>query len=351
MGLNNTSGDNFPYLCTRVKVKSLKLYSLQEIQRMLDMDVREILRFLHEGVYREDVEEGSIKFRFSTSDVIEYALNRNLGRAYTEIYGYALGGAKTRMGIFLENLDIWNFKTFLRGLHSQTPKEEVLKHILNGGKYSESFWEKAQGAEDIAHYFAKTEFGKLITEYLEEKNLARVEDKIDRDYYIRLEKFVKSYQETRADRVFLEFVQKEIDLRNLATAMKIMFYRQGSEEVSIASGDIFIPGGWSIKYQKFKGLCESKDATEFLSQTSTLWFGTEINRIISECEHCSGQIKRLEHYLTKIAKSFAVIYPISILPVISYLLRKRIEVEQIRIIARGKAHELPRNEILGMLGW
>ncbi|MCX8173337.1 MAG: V-type ATPase subunit [Thermoplasmata archaeon] len=346
------SGDtNFPYLCTRVKVKSLKLYSQQEIQRMIDMDVREILRFLHEGVYREEVEEGSIKYRFSTSDVIEYALNRNLGRAYTEIYRYASGGAKARMEIFLENLDIWNLKTFLRGIHSQTPKDEVLMHILSGGKYPEAFWEKAMSTDDPEQYFEKTEFGKVMKEYLAEKNLARVEDRIERDYYVRLVNYVKLHQDTRADTVFLEFVRKEIDIRNLGTAMKIMFYRQGTEDVCIASEEIFIPGGWSINHQKFRELCESKDNDEFLSQAAGLWFGNEITEIIRECGHCSGQIKRLEHYLARIAKNFAVIYPISILPVISYLLRKKIEVEQIRIIARGKAHGLPRSEITGMLGW
>lgn len=352
MAMNRIVGNsNFPYLCTRVKVKRLKLYSPQELRRMLDMGVSEILRFLHEGVYKEDVEEGSIKYRFSTSDVIEYALNRNLGRTYTEIYSYASGGAKARMEIFLESLDIWNLKTFIRGIHSKTPKEEVLKHILIGGKYPESFWEGALKTSDLEQYFAKTEFGKVIREYLAEKTLATVEDKIDREYYMRVLSFVNSMQETRADKVLQEFVKKEIDLRNLATGMKIMFYRQGAEDVKIPFEDIYIPGGWAINPQKFKALCEARDVTEFLSKVSGIWFGSEINRIIRECKHSAGQIKRLEHYLARIAKSFAVIFPLSILPVISYLLEKRIEVEQIRIIARGKAHGLPKNEIQGMLGW
>ncbi|MEM3445349.1 MAG: V-type ATPase subunit [Thermoplasmata archaeon] len=350
--MNKTVGEsNFPYLCTRVKVKSLKLYSQAELRRMLDMGVSELLRFLHEGVYKEDVEEGSIKYRFSASDVIEYALNRNLGRAYTEIYSYASGGARARMEIFIENLDVWNFKTFLRGLHSRTPKEEVLKHILLGGKYPESFWEGAVKAAELEQYFDKTEFGKIMKMYLAEKNLARVEDIVDRDYYIRLFHTVNRLQETRADKVFLEFVRKEIDLKNLATAMKIMFYRQGTEEIRIPLREIFIPDGWEINYNKFEALCMAKDEAEFLAGTGNLWFGNEINRIMRECKHCSGQIKRLEHYLARIAKSFSIIYPVSILPVISYLLQKRIEVEQIRMIARGKAHGLERSEILGMLGW
>jgi len=340
--------ENFAYLCTRVKVKSLELYAEHEIRRMLDMDLRAILRFLHERVYKEEVEEGSIKYRFSTSDVIEYALTKNLGKAYEQIYSYALGSAKARLEMILGSIDVQNIKTFLRAVHSKAPKEEMMKNILPGGKYPESFWEKGLSAESLENYFAKTEFGKVVKEYLAERNLAKIEDRIDKEYYARLLNFVKGMQESRADCVFLEFVRKEIDLRNLATAMKIRFY-SGSFKIPLS--DVFIPGGWSINPKGFRSLCEAKDDEEFLSLASAYWFGREIVSIMGRCAHCSGQIKRLEHYLARIAKNFALIYPISILPVLSYLLAKRIEVEQIRIISRGKAHGLAKEEILGMLGW
>ncbi|MGC8913559.1 MAG: V-type ATPase subunit [Thermoplasmata archaeon] len=348
-----TASDNFPYLCTRIKVKTLELYTREELQRMLDMDVREILRYLHEGTYKEEIEKGSIEYRFSVSDVIEYALNKNLSRSYIEIYRMASAGAKVRLEAFLSKLDAWNLKTYLRGLHSHATREEILKHMFGSGKYSEEFWRNAMEAQDIEKYFEKTEYREIVREYLAEKNLTKIEDLIDRNYYINLLANAKKMQFSRADMVFVEFVQKEIDLKNLQTAMKIIFYRQSttaSMENLIESS--YIPGGWSISPQKFRKFCESKDYEALLQNIGGMWFEKEMRAIFSECKgSCSIQINRLEYYLAKIAENFSVIYPISILPVISYLLKKRIEVENIRIIARGKSHGLSREHIIELLGW
>lgn len=353
MQVSGASGDNFAYLCTRVRVKRLKLYRPEEIRRMIDMDLREILRHMHEGTYKEDVDALAMLYRFSTSDVIEGALNRNLGRAYTEIYHDAYGGARARIAVFLRSIDVWNMKTFLRGVHSNTEKKEVLKNMLSGGNIRWEFWEGALDASDISAYFKNTEFAKIVSMYLADKNLASVEDTLDKEYYHTLVNFVRKYQETRADKILLEYVRKEIDIRNIQTVMKLMVYAQGNKIESSLIENVFIPDGWSINLVKFKKMCESKDYEELTQNMSGMWFENYMKEIFQVCsmEHCGGYIRKLEKVLLRVAENFAVIYPISILPVLSYLLRKKTEVEEIRTIARGKAHGLTSDEIKLLLGW
>ena len=57
---------------------------------------------------------------------------------------------------------------------------------------------------------------------------------------------------------------------------------------------------------------------------------------------------KLDKYLAKEAERFSHLYPLSVLPILDYVIRKKIEVDNIRIIARGKASGMD-NEIIKKL--
>jgi V/A-type H+-transporting ATPase subunit C len=54
---------------------------------------------------------------------------------------------------------------------------------------------------------------------------------------------------------------------------------------------------------------------------------------------------KMELSLIDLASRYSISYPLSILPILTFLLRKRSEVENIRLIARARSHGLSREEI------
>jgi V/A-type H+-transporting ATPase subunit C len=63
----------------------------------------------------------------------------------------------------------------------------------------------------------------------------------------------------------------------------------------------------------------------------------------------SGITIALDNALTYTSEKFAHLYPLSVLPVVNYMIRKKVEVDNIRIIARGKQSNLSTKVIEGLL--
>ncbi|MCK4455629.1 MAG: V-type ATPase subunit, partial [Thermoplasmata archaeon] len=59
--------------------------------------------------------------------------------------------------------------------------------------------------------------------------------------------------------------------------------------------------------------------------------------------------RALEKHHLKEASTYSHLHPLSILPVLDYLISKEIEVENIRIIARGKRDGLSESTIRDLL--
>ena len=59
----------------------------------------------------------------------------------------------------------------------------------------------------------------------------------------------------------------------------------------------------------------------------------------------SGLTIALDKALVRTAEKFGRYYPLSVLPIIDYLVRKKVETDNIRIIARGKEMGLS-NEVM-----
>lgn len=78
---------------------------------------------------------------------------------------------------------------------------------------------------------------------------------------------------------------------------------------------------------------EIKDGVETAKQTGNL----------------SEAMLALQHYLVSESEKFSHMYPLSVLPVIDFLIRKRIEVDNLRIIARGKASGMQPDAIKKLL--
>ena len=114
---------------------------------------------------------------------------------------------------------------------------------------------------------------------------------------------------------------------------------------------MLIPGG-ELPEKTMDPLVNAPDFTSFLEGVQKLPFSSKIRETfgtITETGSLTHVIRSLEkEHLTRATKS-SYLYPLSILPILDYLIRKKIEVENLRILARGKEKGLPDDLIREML--
>ena len=346
LGASNTS-----YVTARVRTKTVSLLPMDELSRMMDMSVPQILKTLQETAYKKEIEESAPLFRFSTADVIEHAVNLNLGRTYRSVYGYSRGALKGGISAYIMYWDVWNLKTLLRGVNGASRKEEILSDMVFGGSLPESFWVRSfDDREHVADHFKGTPFQNIMRGSYGKVDLPSIEDDLDRLYYDHLFGHAVHRPSTRSDRIFLQFVRKEIDIRNLSTAVKIMFLcnKDGNEDmVCTMSRRGFVKNGWALNMMRFTELSGCSDMEEVLEKSSGLWYEEMLRGIMDAGAGGSSRyyLGKIERSLIDLATGYAVSYPLSILPVLAFLLRKRSEVENIRIIARAKSHGFSKDEI------
>jgi V/A-type H+-transporting ATPase subunit C len=342
---------NVAYVTARVGTKTMGLLTKEEMARMREMSVPQMLKTLHETVYKREIEESAPMFRFSSADVIEHAVNLNLGRTYRQVNGYARGPLKGGISAYILYWDVWNLKTILRGLNSGSSKDYLISHMVFGGSLPEQFWTRAMDQKDnLVDHFKGTPFHTVLKHHYGRDDLATLEDRLDRMYYDHLYDHALHRHFERSDKIFLQFVRKEIDLRNLSSAVKIMYFTPHSdkaEHVSHLSRRSFIRNGWSLDSHRFQELSGAPDIETILEKSAGLWYEETLRAIVESKGGFSSRyyLGRIERSVMSIASSYSVRHPLSILPVLSFLLRKRAEVENIRIIARARSQDLTSEEI------
>jgi V/A-type H+-transporting ATPase subunit C len=349
MSFSFFSSGNYPYVCARVRAKRAHLLSGDVYAKLLMMDVHEITRFLGESVYKKEITE--LGLTYSGFELTEIALNRNLAVVSQQILGYCEDDLSKMLSAYLQHNDVWNIKTILRGKFYHASVEEIMKTLRPAGKYSESYWrnlvQTSKTMEEVIDHLEGTEYYEIL-HGLREKlstNLADCENTLEAAYYISLLKAIRPNSE--ANKLFLRFVHREIDLVNLRTLFMTKF--ENVEPQTLVG--MLIPGG-EISEKELQLLVDASDFPHFLDEVQKLPYYNTIRDVIGTIEQTGSLnhvIRALEkEHLAKATKS-SYLYPLSILPILDYLIRKRIEVENLRILVRGKEKGLSEQVIREML--
>ncbi|MDO8427644.1 MAG: V-type ATPase subunit [Candidatus Diapherotrites archaeon] len=181
---NGNSG--FPYTNTRVRVMKTRLLGGADYKRLMNMSVPEITRFLEESDYKTEID--SLSQQFKGLNLIEYSLMKNLERTFKRIYDFSLKQANQQLGLFLKKWDYWNIKILLRGLQTKSNKNEIMHNMVLVGDFKSEFFERilnnAQTIEQAIDYFKDTNFYPILSKH--KNSLAKLEDELDRFYYLNL---------------------------------------------------------------------------------------------------------------------------------------------------------------------
>lgn len=345
------SKGNYSYACARVKAKKSLLLTKDNYPKLLMMDLNEIGRFLGETQYQNEMVD--LASRYSGVNLIELGTSRNLARTNSNVLGFCSGELKEMIEAYLFRWDFWNIKTILRGKFYGATAEEIQEDLVPAGKLTEEFLDSLIAMEsnnEILEAVRRKEGlsipDDVMTVFEETGSLQPIEDFLDKIYYTRL--FERIKPTSKPKKLFLSFMRREIDVTNVRTLLKLKRAKIPAERMS----DLFIVGGEELNMIELNRLASLETFEQMVDELSKFSFFESISEGLEgakEENSLTMVMRALQRHLMRQSERFSHVHPLSVLPVLDYLIRKKIEVDNIRIIARGKESGMDSEVIKSLL--
>lgn len=338
---------NYPYVTARVRAKKAALLSEDVYERMLQMEIPQIARVLGEGAYKAEIL--ALATKASGVDLIELATSRNLAAVFTQIIGFSEGELRQMIGWYLDRFDMQNIKTIVRGKLFGASQTEIHEDLVPAGSMSEASLRALIELPTLDEVFAKLEGTIYATAFaaLGEKASDIVkwnewEDRVTRLYYDGLLNVVP--ERTEGTRLMREFVRREIDIMNLKTLLRLWTSK------STPSYEMFIDGGLEIPKEALAEMV-AMDVNALAAGLREYAFTEDLSTRLKDLQALGvGQLVRTVEKLHLLeAGRYAHVHPLSVLPILDYIVRKEREVQNLRIIARGKESRMATDVIRDLL--
>lgn len=333
---------NYAYVTARVRARKPSLLPRETYSKMLLMDVSHISRLLGESQYREEMV--ALGAKYGGINLIEHATYRSLARNYREILGFCQGSLYSMVSRYLRRWDNWNIKTLLRGKAHGAKREDIMEDLIPAGELGEKDLKELielQTVDEVVAWFAPTPYGPLLAEARKESSfdLPLAENALDRNYYTSL---LSAVSETGGPaQAFRRYIRQEIDTVNLKVLCTLRFpYREGEGKlVPERVLQFVVPQGEELPVEECRRLASVESFAQFLQELRRYSFYPAIAQAAERAMQertLNALLAAADRHLIKRTDRFATLYPLSILPIISFLVRKKVEVDNIRIIARLK---------------
>ena len=311
-----------------------KLIPAEMYPRMQSMDASEIARYLEETQYKDEID--ALSKDYSGTELIEHATFANLAKTYRKLLDVSIDEPQFLILEYLRRWDIWNIKTVIRGKFYGASDAEIMKYLVPAGELETEFLDgltKKGTVQEIISAFEGTDYASALAQY-DGKNLASLENALDKLYYFRMERAVGGTLSVGGG-LLLKYVRREIDIRNLITLFRM---NKAGVDAAIIQENL-IPGG---KLHEELSRMAGQPFGEFLRGLEGYPFWSSISDIATPDLDAISRIEaRLRAYLVRYAWALSNYHPLSILPVLGYMVSKDTEVSNIRKIVRGKEAGLP----------
>jgi V/A-type H+-transporting ATPase subunit C len=338
---------NYEYVNARVRSRRSALFGDDDYRKLIRMGPSEIARFMEETEY--ETEMNRLGARHSGVDLIEYALNENLAKHFEDLLSWATGRLYDYVARYLRKFDAWNVKTVLRGLYSDASREEIETDLIRAGEFSERLLGQlveAGSIEEAIERLDRTVFYEPLSDaldgYEESGLLVPLENAVDRAFYEMLMEGLPSEQEAdRATGLYIEALKAEIDFRNLRNALRLA--RSGAD---MDPSEYYIEGGQLFDADELRQLIGNEEQLVEHIRTST--YGDDLEGALETLADADSLIEfehSLDEALLEYADKLSNRYPLSMCPVLSYVLAKEREIENIRAVARGREAGLSQDAI------
>jgi len=343
----NGKKGNYAYTVARVKAKKSLLLSEEDYNKMLMMTVPEIARYISETGYGKEMADLAV--RQTGLNLLEHAIHLNMAKVFSSILQSSSGELCNMVSAYLEKWDIWNLKVILRGKSYGLDAESIKEDLVPAGALDAEALNKLisfESDDDILANFGKMVHlsfpSEVLTAYKASGNLGEIEDFLEKAHYERLIKNISSA--SRPTNLFLQYIKEEIDIKNFETILKLKAEGIYGEQVM----KYIIAGGRRIDNRQLLIFANAESISSVMSDVAQLEFGEKIKDAL-ESNNLREAVVALKRFEFEKSKKFSHLYPLSVIPVIDYMIHKENEVRNIRTIARGTESGLNRDTIKGLL--
>ncbi|MFA7342069.1 MAG: ATP synthase A1 subunit C, partial [Candidatus Methanomethylophilaceae archaeon] len=304
---------------------------------------------LGETVYQKEMAE--LAGRIEGVDLIEHATYRNMARSFRSILDMSTGDLHEMIAANLTRWDYWNLKVILRAKTFGADVESIREDLVPAGKEAEAFWNmlvNLETVDDILVAFSKeegVEFPPQMVEALKtEGRLTALEDFLDKTYYQRLLDSIDP--SSKPTRLFKDFIKMEIDIINVETILKLRMENVPADAIM----PFIIDGGKQLDMKLAGQLAAAENLEAMAPYLKKLDFYGDIAEVLkNDTSSLRMLVSALEKYKIRKTKTFSHLYPLSVIPILDYMINKQVEVDNLRIIARGKVSGLDNNTIKELL--
>jgi V/A-type H+-transporting ATPase subunit C len=334
---------NPEYVIARVRARRGSLFGDEEYRKLTRMGPAEIARFMEESSYGAEI--NALGSRHGGVDLIEYALNRNLAEQFDAILDWSEGSLYDLIARYLRKFDAWNVKTVIRGVYTDAEQSAVETDLIRAGEFDDRRIRRlleADSIDGVIEVLEDTVYEEPLrgayAEFEETGVLVPLENAVDRAFYERLLSGLGGDEPTRQ---YESFLVAEVDFRNATNALRLA--RSGAE---IDPAAYFIEGGDLFTRSSLARLAQHVD--ELVEYIGDSQYGEELGPALRELEEANSLIAfehAIDAALLAYGDQLGTVHPVSVTPVISYILAKERETENIRAIARGKEAGLSPDEI------
>ena len=349
LGRKSKKAGNYAYVVAKVKAKKGALLGDDAYAKMLMMSLTDISRFIGESGYQKEMAE--LAGRIDGIDLVEHATYKNMARVFSVILNASQGELKEMLSAYLMKWDVWNLKVILRGKTYGASTDSIREDLVPAGRLDEAMLDKLLSLDadkDIIAEFGRMEHmevpPEVISAYKAEGHLRNIEDHLDKAYYRKL--LMSIDPSSTPTRLFQEFIRREIDTFNLETIL--MLKAEGIRGESVM--EYVIPGGKQIDKKLATQLANAETISAAANDLAQLDFYEDIKEAL---DAGTGSLKDLvagmRKYHMRQAKKFSHLYPLSVVPILDFMIHKNNEVDNIRIIARGIESGIDRETIKGLL--
>jgi V/A-type H+/Na+-transporting ATPase subunit C len=321
----------YPYLYTRGAFLKKKLLRKEDYERLLKMELAEIVKFLQESDYKGAIDELALSLK--GVDLVEAALNASLADFFRKIRDFADMGSRFILDTYLERWDVHNAKTILRALFSKTPVEMVNNLLIPAGSRSKEYFLELLKSGSIEEAIKRLDFvdektrEQAASAFSSGKSLLQVETILDQYYYTQM--FRKGKRMGAEHFLFKRFLTDEIMITNLKTIMRMR--NEGIDPAEVRKYLIQKEG------KEDAGLSPVLSATSMetmLSEAQKGPYGKFVSGIagmaLFDVEVAS------ERYLAQKYASSSYMNPLSIAPLLTIMFIKASEVQNIKALVKAK---------------
>jgi V/A-type H+-transporting ATPase subunit C len=329
---------NWANASARSKARKAKLIDETRMRQLMVQGPDTIAATIGEIGYRKELD--IYAGRLGGADLIEAALSHNLDRELKEVLGYCQGRLGRIVAVFSTRFSYMNAKTVLRAVSTGVSPEDLAHMVMPEENALNTPWlDIARNCEtlaDAAHAMRGTPWGAGMAGIDADAPLQVYEDTLDRHYYSDAVSALKSsgFQH----RPLLILLRTEIDHRNIINLLRALRQDITPEQ----RADLMLEGGQALRGNMLRSAAAADtdealiDVLRRLPNMNT----TALEEAIIAAQSAGGLdpvVSALAHERRESLRRLSHLNPLSAFPIIHYIESKVLEVQNLRLLVRGKA--------------